>query len=337
MKRVLVTGATGGLGRNAVEALLAQGVAVRATGRNSIIGAQLNARGANFIAADLVTASAGQLAQLLQGVDVVWHCAALSSPWGRLQDFEAANVEATRRLLAAAAVAEVKRFIHISTPALYFDYTNRFNVPESYRPRRYANHYAATKAQAEQCVREAAERHPDMLAVTLRPRAIFGAYDQVLIPRLLRVLKSRNGRLPLPNGGTATLDLTYVENVVHAMWLASVHHDERTLPSGSVLNITNHEPIQLGTALEKLFRDGLRQSFEIVALPRWLMANAAHCMQAFSQITGKEPMLTPYSVGTLGYHMTLDNQRAIDSLGYRPPISLEEGIVRTVKWLKQHG
>jgi len=337
MKRVLVTGATGGLGRNAVDALLEQGVAVRATGRNAMIGAQLVACGADFVAVDLATASAEQLAQLLQGTDVVWHCAALSSPWGRLQDFVAANIDATHRLLAAAADANVKRFIHISTPALYFDYANRFDVPESYQPRRYVNHYAATKAQAEQCVREAAAQHPQMHTVILRPRAIFGPYDQVLIPRLLRVLQARNGKLPLPNGGSAMLDLTYVENVVHAMWLASMHQDIQTLPSGTALNITNHEPIKLGVALKKLFHDGLQQPFQIVALPRQLMAIAARGMQALSAITGKEPMLTPYSVGTLSYHMTLDNRCAIDMLGYRPLVSLDEGIARTIKWMKQHG
>lgn len=334
MKRVLVTGATGGLGRNAVHALLEHGIEVRATGRNTNIGKELAAAGADFVALDLAMASSAQIAHLLRGVDTIWHCAALSSPWGMVSDFVAANVVSTQRLLGAADTRNVKRFIHISTPAIYFDYKNRSNIPESFRPARYVNAYAQTKAQAEQCVQSACERFPDMRCVILRPRAIFGPYDQVLMPRLSRVLDQRRGRLPLPRGGNVTLDITYVENVVHAMWLASMNDD---VPSGAAFNITNHEPVVLREVLQRLFHDELGRPFDIVTLPYPVLAAAARAMQAVSRITGREPSLTPYSLGALSFDMTLDNMKAMQVLHYIPPISLSDGIRRTAEWMRNHG
>ena len=334
MKRVLVTGATGGLGRNAVDYLLERGIAVRATGRNSVIGAQLGAQGAQFVSLDLATATPAQLVRLLDDVDTVWHCAALSAPWGATADFIAANITATQHLLDAAGASAVTRFVHISTPALYFDFRARYGVPESFRPAMFANAYASTKAEAEACVQRAALHYPQLRCVILRPRAIFGRYDQVLIPRLSRLLAQRHGRLPLPNGGQVQLDVTYAENVVHAMALAST---VAGLTSGAVFNITNQQPVVLRELLRELFAGALRRPFEIVAVPYQLLAKVAHGLELTARMTGKEPVMTRYSVGVLGFDMTLDQSRARQILGYLPPVALPEAIVRTAQWIEQHG
>jgi nucleoside-diphosphate-sugar epimerase len=334
MKRILVTGATGGLGRNAVDALLAKGIAVRATGRNTQVGQQLARQGAEFVALDLATATPAQLQALVQDTDAVWHCAALSAPWGAKADFVAANITVTKNLLDAAGRSSIERFVHISTPAIYFDYRNHWDVKESFQPAQYVNDYARTKAQAEAAVQAAVLQLPHMRSVILRPRAIFGRYDQVLIPRLCRVLAQRGGKLPLPKGGQVTLDLTYAENVVHAMWLATTHTQ---LASGAVFNITNHTPAVLKDVLQQLFVDALHRPFRIVKLPYPLLAAVAQGMQTLSRLTQKEPALTPYSIGALSFDMTLNTAQASQVLGYTPPVSLAEGIDRTAQWMLAHG
>lgn len=334
MTRILVTGATGGLGRNAVRILLERGVEVRASGRNLQAGQALVAEGAQFVACDLAACTASEMAALTDGMDAVWHCAALSSPWGAEARFYAANVSATRKLLGAAGAGGVASFIHISTPAIYFDYSHRADVPESFRPAAFVNAYARTKALAEIEVQEAVQRYPAMRCVVLRPRAIFGPHDQVLMPRLARVLRARGGSLPLPRGGAARIDVTYVDNVVHAMWLATTNAD---VASGSAFNITNQESAQLSDILQRLFGDALGRPFRIVALPYPLMAAIARVMQALALVRGKEPALTAYSVGAIGFDMTLDNTRSRQQLGYFPPVSLDEGIRRTANWMRAHG
>ena len=331
---ILVTGATSGLGRNAVQALAGAGRAVRASGRDARRGAEVAALGVPFAGAELATLDTPTADALLAGVDTVWHCAALSSPWGRRADFEAANVEATRRLAQAAVDRGVRRFVHVSTPSIYFDWRHRHDVPETHRARRFVNDYARTKAAAEDEIRRLAAAHPATRFVILRPRGLFGPHDRVVLPRVLQVLRARGGVLPLPRGGRARVDLTYVGNVVHALECASVATGG---VSGAAYNITNQEPATLATLLERLLRDELGMPLRIAALPYPLMAGLARASEAWGRVRGREPMLTRYGIGVLNFDMTLANARAQAELGYFPPTDLAEGIRLTAQWLRRHG
>ncbi|MGF6721761.1 nucleoside-diphosphate-sugar epimerase [Paraburkholderia sp. GAS41] len=330
---ILVTGATSGLGRNAAAFLAQQGSNVRATGRNRAAGESLQAPGMAFVPLDLASAANTELDSLLHGVDTVWHCAALSSPWGAWSDFHAANVLATTRLAQTAVTHGVRRFVHISTPSLYFDFNHRLDIEETFRPARYVNHYASTKAQAEDVIREVAATHPDTTFVMLRPRGIFGPHDRVLLPRILRLLRERSGQLPLPRAGTARLDLTYVGNVVHAMHLATTCADVR---SGEAFNITNDEPTCLRDVLDALLtRLGI--AYRIKDVPYSVLDLAARAMQHWAALSGREPLLTRYSVGALNFDMTLSTRKAQTVLGYRPRWTLQQSIEETVNWIRAHG
>lgn len=80
--KVLVTGATSGLGRNAVEFLRNKGISVRATGRNEAMGKLLQKMGAEFVHADLTELVSSQAKVMLAGIDTLWHCSSFTSPWG---------------------------------------------------------------------------------------------------------------------------------------------------------------------------------------------------------------------------------------------------------------
>ena len=86
--KVLVTGATSGLGRNAVEYLRNKGISVRATGRNEAMGKLLSKMGAEFIPADLTELVSSQAKVMLAGIDTLWHCSSFTSPWGTQQAFD---------------------------------------------------------------------------------------------------------------------------------------------------------------------------------------------------------------------------------------------------------
>ncbi len=148
--RVLVTGATSGLGRNAAQWLLEAGHQVCATGRDERAGETLRRLGAEFCALDLAQATPQQCRELVTDCEWVWHCAAKSSPWGSKAEFHRINAAATEKLAEAAGRCGVRRFVHISTPAIYFDFQPHYDLDEGYRARRFANHYAASKYAAEQ-------------------------------------------------------------------------------------------------------------------------------------------------------------------------------------------
>lgn len=141
------------------------------------------------------------------------------------------------------------------------------------------------------------------------------------------------GSVLLPRGGDALVDMTYLENAVHAMWLATQKQD---LPSGRAYNITNMEARPLRTIVQKLI-DELGIKCRIRSVPYPMLDIIARSLEHFGNKSAKEPVLTHYGVSKLNFDLTLDTTRAETELGYQPIITLDEGIRRTALWLKDHG
>jgi nucleoside-diphosphate-sugar epimerase len=206
---------------------------------------------------------------------------------------------------------------------VYFEYRDRLRISENDALPAPVNEYARTKAQAEELVR----RSEGLEAVILRPRALFGPWDATLFPRLLRVV--RHGAIPLMRGGRAMLDLTYVDNAVDAIRLALT----RALPRHiATYNVSNDEPIEFYSLLAKI-SEYFSVRLRTVRLPWGLVANAASVMEACGRVLGKEPPLTRYGAGVLAFSQTLDLSAIKRDLGFRPRISLDDGLQRYAGWL----
>lgn len=329
----LVTGATSGLGRNAVEWLLKNGHEVLATGRNQKVGQDLEKLGAFFTHLDLITASDEDYQTLLEGCEIILHCAALSSPWGKYEDFYQANVLVSSRLMHWAGKLKIKRFIYVSSPSIYFNFKSQLDIQESYLPKKFSNHYAFTKYQAEQELQKNVSQYPETIYLIIRPRGLFGPHDRVILPRLLNEIKRRKGILYLPKAGKAFIDLTFVLNVVYALFIASTNQN---LISGEVFNITNQQPSQLDKLLNRLLKDKLQINYQIRSIQYSLLYGIASLLELTAFFTKKEPKLTRYSVGALYFDMTLNQEQARQRLGYIPKYTLEEGITITANWLREN-
>lgn len=306
------------------------------TGRNAAAAAQVMqalppaAREAvRYVELDHGSATAAsRLREAAAGADAVVHCAALASPWGRKALFRRANIDSTWEVLAACAAHGITRLVHISTPSIYFSYHDRLGITEDGPLPPPATEYARSKRQAELMVLAAALPH----GVMLRPRAIFGPWDQTLLPRLLRLMQY--GRVPLLRGGRALLDMSYVDNVVDAVLLSL------QVPAAAhtrVFNISNGEPV---AAVELFARLAASFALPIAPAPRpyWLADLAARALELGAHLApGWEPPVTRYSLGTIAYSQTLDLHKARSELNYAPAVSLDEGIARTAAWWKaQH-
>lgn len=333
---ILITGATSGLGRNAVDFLIQQKISVKGTGRNLKQGEKLTQLGCEFIPADLTHLNEQTASELFKNVDTIWHCAALSSPWGKYEDFYQANVVATEKLIHYANQFGIKTFIHVSSPSIYFDFSNHLNIKEDFRISHFVNHYAATKMIAEERITEAVKQQSQTHFIIIRPRAIFGEHDRVLLPRLIEFIKSKNGNIKLPKGGNALLDMTYVLNVIEAMFLATQLPDEKKRAiSGNAYNITNQSPIHLNEMLSKLSQ-GLGINLTISSLPYALLDVVARIAEGVGKIRNKEPIITRYGIAALNFDMTLNNEKAIADLNYKPKYDLETAIQRTLTWYKEN-
>ena len=237
-RQALVVGATGGLGLSLTRRLLAEGYAVRATGRDPVAAARLAAMGAETIPADLVK-NRGAARNLCRDIEVVFHAAALSSPWGSEQAFERANVGVTRTLLDAAQAAGCEGLVFVSSPSIYAERRDRLGLTEADAPAaRPLNAYARTKLAAERLVL-AADR-PGFFTVAIRPRALMGPDDKVLLPRILALIS--RGTAPLPGGGETLIELTDTRDVAEALVSAD---RRRGLIAGRVFNISGGAAVRV--------------------------------------------------------------------------------------------
>lgn len=323
---VLVTGATGGLGRILAPMLQAEGRTVIATGRDAAKGAELARQGLHFVQADLVR---DPLEPLLAGVGTVFHLAALSAPWGREETFQAINVRATERLLDAAQAAGCRRFIFASTPSIYTRDAHQIGLTErAPLPARYANSYAETKHAAERAVLKSGR--DGFSAVALRPRAILGPFDTALLPRLLRA--AQKGILPLPGGGRALIEPTDARDAARAFVAAEAVAEQ---VNGRAFNISCGTPIPVAKLATHVFAR-LDRNVWIIAIPPRFAVKAGAFMESIARRLPRqpEPLFTRYSAMVLGWSQTFDLTAARQSLGWEP----EHAPLASADWaLKEMG
>jgi nucleoside-diphosphate-sugar epimerase len=317
--KAIVTGATGGLGRNMVEYLLDKGYEVIAMGRNKKIGVMLNT---TFKAFDL--SNKAECEKYFENADIIYHCAALSSPWGEYKKFYDANIQATLNVIEMIKKFNIKKLVHISTPSIYFNYTDQYDIKEENIPDSFVNHYTSTKYEAEKLVLQS-----DIQSVIIRPRGIFGEYDSVLVPRLEKV--AQRGFIPMIKGKEVTVDVTYVKNVVYAMYLAGT----KEIPNKMIFNITNDEAQNLETLISNLM-NSIGKPIIFKYKPYKLLDFVAKVFEFIGRIgLVKEPLVTRYGIGVISFSQTLDITKAKEVLGYSPIYTIKEGLENYAKWRNQ--
>ncbi|KRG45820.1 radical SAM protein [Stenotrophomonas panacihumi] len=327
MARILVTGASGFVGAHVARRLAAEGHDVRATGRDA---GRLQALG-NAMDTQVADLAHDDLRALLVDRDVVVHCAALSAPWGRPEDFHRANVEATTRLLAIARAGGLRRFIHLGSPSIYFRFRDQLDLGETFSPpHRWITAYAQSKWLSEERVREAAAN--GLPALVLRPRAVYGEGDRAILPRLLAV--ASRGWFPLVNQGRALIDVTHIDNLVG---LIAQCIDADVPGDGRAYNVSDGAPVRVRDLLEMLFQ-ALERDVRLVPLPRAPMLALAGLAEWRARLTPgcPEPRLSRYGLGVIGYSQTLDIGRARRELHYQPQGDLRAGLERYARWWRTH-
>ena len=311
-RRILITGATGGLGRALVREVIARGHRVLATGRSREIGEQLEAQGASFAALDLADPHA-DIRGLIAGCDSVIYAAALSASWGPAEAIETANVTVTRRLLDAAGAKGVARFVFVSSPSIFARFADHIAIREYDPPApEPLNHYARTKFAAEQAV---LSHHSDAIACcAVRPRALVGPGDRVILPRLVAL--ARRKRMPLPRGGVALIELTDLRD---AAWAICEAEERARNIARKAVNISGGNPVSVRQVAMQLAA-ALGENPRLLSLPIAIAKPVAWLLEAVAGLRGakEEPVLTRYTLATLAWSQTFDQEPARRLLGYTP-------------------
>ena len=330
METILVTGATGFLGKYVIKESEKENVKIIAIGRRENIGNSLKSDKTEFYKIDF--SNIEELEKLFKSykIDKVIHAGALSSAWGKWEDFYNSNVLGTENIAKMCLKYNIKRLVYISSPSVYTEKKDRLNIKEDeVDETNELNYYIKTKIMSEKLLQDYIEK--GLYTVILRPRGLIGIGDPSLIPRLLNA-NSKIG-IPIFNEGKNLVDITCVENVAYACVLALNAENIK----GEVFNITNGEQAKFKDILEN-FLYAIDEKPKYLKLPFGLLYGVACITEKIFKTFNieKEPTLTRYTVCTLGFSQTLNIEKAKEKLGYKPKITLEEGINAYGKWWKEN-
>lgn len=323
----LVTGATGLIGGQLVEALVLRGERVRAFVRPTSRTERLRALGVEIRIGQLMDNAS--LVAAAQGVDRVFHCAALVSDWGLSEDFQQANVSGTRNVLAAAARARVSRFVFLSSTDVYG--FPGVPVDETERPSPRGFPFGDSKIEAESLVWNH-RRRVSLPTCIIRSGTVYGPGSRFVLDSLVEPMRRR--RLALIDGGRHPAGLTYVGNLVDAMVLAA----DQEAAVGEAYNITDGSRVT--------WREFIDALADLLQMPRptrersHRMAYAlASIWEYYYRVMGRaqRPPLTRALVELMGTDQDYCIDKAVAQLGYRPRVSFSEGMRHVGDWLLQEG
>ena len=314
--RVLVTGASGLLGRAVATSILAAGHEVRTLQRSPS-----RVEGATDVLGSV--ADATSVARATAGVDGIVHLAAKVSLAGDPAEFEAVNVGGTLRLLRAAVESGVGRFVYVSSPSVAHSGSSIVgDDAEPADPLRAHGDYARTKAQAE--LLALAADSPALAVVAVRPHLVWGPGDTQLVARIVE--RARQGRLPLLGKGAALIDSTYIDNAASGIAAAL---ERAPHVHGNSYVITNGEPRPVAELLDGMCRAAG------VPTPRWsvpagVARTAGSLIEAVWRVRPgvDEPPMTRFLAEQLSTAHWFDQRRTRADLQWTPAVSLDEGFRR---------
>ncbi len=214
--KILVTGATGFIGRNIVEALRKDGEEVYALVRKTSKIDFLQQQGVKFVYGDITDCDS--LYAVTGKFDAVFHCAAYVNDknWKKLL---LVNVTGTENICRLCLRLEVRRLVYLSSVAVV---SGHFQVPLlEDLPYSATNLYGISKIKAEEIIWN--YRKKGLCSAILRPPMVYGEEEPHLFKFILFLLKHR--LFPIIDGGRNKLHLGYVKNVAQAAVMA-LHNDD---------------------------------------------------------------------------------------------------------------
>lgn len=310
---ILVTGATGYVGRNLVKFLLSKKHKVIACSRLK----RDEYKFSNYCCEHRILdySNVNNLQRQLEDVDIVFHVAAELRNWGRQANKNNFNLYGTKNLLEASK-GQVRRFIFVSTEAVLLGRKPMVNMSDQTPyPTNPIGIYASSKQAAERMVLSI---EPSIMeCISVRPRMIWGRDDTTIKPKLLDAI-SRGRFLWIDNGNYLT-STTHIDNLCEGLYLAAKFGVPRR-----AYFITDGEPILFSEFVMYQLR-GYSGVVTKLSLPRKFVLALAILIEFIWKIMQFEshPPLMLSQVYLTGSPVTLDDSLARTELGYQGKTFLE--------------
>lgn len=326
LKRILITGGTGFVGRHVVERFLAGGHSVRLLVRSTSDTRPFERKGLEIIRGDL--ADTESCRRVVQGIDVVVNLATTMSGTG--EETEVATIRGSAVLFEEAHSAGVTRLVHISSLGVLPMGKDFRGSPIAEEPiyeleECYLTNYVRGKIGSEKAALDILQSGKMEVSV-LRPGIVFGPGGS---PKLSRLGTTIGNTHFLLGGGKQPLPVTYVENLADAVYLAAVKVDA----ANGIFHIIEDDQFSAQELLAG-FREKVDQSSRVIRLPK-IVCNVASW--GLGHVAKRLKRINPLHKGHLdgcSISYRYENKRARETLGWKSTVGKEEALVRSYAFWK---
>lgn len=319
---ILVTGATGMIGKALIPRLVQTGYSVRVLLRSEREPRFLEGM-VEVVKGDVIDPESCYRA--VQGVETVVHLAALAHTRQASQGFFQVNAMGTANLAEAAGRAGIGHIILMSSMAVYGK-MDRYPFSETIQCYPLSA-YGLSKLEAEGFVKSARLRY-GMSYTVLRPSVIYGPNDR---GNTLRMIKAINaGWFVMVGHGRARKSMTYVENVVDVLLECIAN----PLARNEVFNVSDPEPYPVYCVAETIATN-LGRPLQRFSIPLWPVTTAVTLLESSYHVLRKTPPISVHDVEVFTRDSICDVTKLATLLGYQTNMRLDEGIARTVSWFRR--
>jgi len=321
--KILVTGATGFLGKRLIELLIQKGYAVRALARKLSDIEKLKQLNVEIFFGDV--ASVESLRPTFEGINYVIHAAADTK--GNEEDGQISTVQGTQNIIDLCDLFKIKKLIYISSCSVYgvTDYKTGQMISEESSLERFPEKrgsYSNVKLRAEEIVRQAIE-NGRVPIVCLRPGTIWGPGGEVFTPMmgfnlgqaLFAIIGSRKFILPL----------VYIDNLAEAI-IASVESEKS---KGKIFNVVDTDRLSKKNYTDLLLKQLYPQAHYIY-IPYSLLYLIVFLQEVLLKMLKRKPFLTRYRLTSSQKKIVYDASRIMTELKWNP-VSIQDAILKVLE------
>jgi nucleoside-diphosphate-sugar epimerase len=325
--KFLVTGGTGFIGSHLIDRLRVAGYNVLVPVRGGSNIKWLPSHGINTIEANLLNPA--DVKKLLKDIEIVFHLASVrGSGWAYTDEqIWNINVRMTENLLRASD-DKLRHFIYISSVSVYGHF-NGGPANEDY-PYAPVNRYGRTKYEAERLVKKY-QKEKGLKTTIIQPVITYGPRDTWgMVPKLISLINSK--RYLTVGSGENRVHLIYIDDLIDGLVLTI----NREGDSKETFILAGEEPITINS-LVKIIEKTLNRAVPEIHVPLSFAKVTARLMEITHSalLKNKEPFITRDKINIMTIDRAYNIEKAKKFLGFSPKVNYEEGISRTIHWLKE--
>ena len=324
MKKIFISGATGFIGSRLSLRLAESGHIVHALYRSEKKTEVIRHPNIHLFRGDIMDLESVKPA--VSGCSEVYHVAAFAKVWTRdPSEIYHLNIDGAMNVIRAAIDSGVRKIVLTSTAGVLGS-SDGPEIDESFMPGNFYIHYEHSKAILESVVRSLAAAGSNIVIVN--PSRVYGPgllSESNGVTRMIKRYMEGRWRI-IPGNGRSIGNYVYIDDVVegHILAMERGKAGERYILGGE-----NADYLAFFGTLSEVSE----RKYKMFHLPLSVMMAAAYAMLFVAGVTGKSPMIIPALVRKFHHNFPLNIMKARSELGYLP-VSLNEGISKTIEWLK---